>query len=297
MSGGGQTPAGNTTNTQTPPAYMYPYIGTALGRAGNLLQGPGPQYYPGQQVAGFSDPQTAAFGGIQDLATNPGLSGAQGYNNSLLTGNFTGPQANLAAMGQGGATNPYLDAMFKQAAGATQGQLESEFGGAGRNVDAAAPLQAQTDTNLATSLYGNAYAQNQANALSANALLTNAQGGAVNNAQNLDTTKLGLLGAESGVGSQVQNLAQQQIDANQAKYNYYQQLPYNQLQQYEGQLGALQPGMQQSSPYFTNPLGNALGTGMMGLGAYGAGSQAGLWGGSKGAANVAGSDAAAGAIM
>lgn len=281
---------------------MYPYIGTALGQAGNLLQGPGPQYYPGEQVAGFSQPQTAAFSGIQGLAGNPGLGGASAYDNSLLTGNFSGPQAELSAMGQGGATNPYLDAMYKQAAGATQGQLESEFGGAGRNMDAAAPLQGQVDTNLATSMYGNAYAQDQANALSANALLSNLQQGAVTNQQNLDQTKLGLYNAEAGVGGQVQNLAQQQIAANQQKYNYYQQLPYNELQQYEGEIGAVQPGMQSSSPYFTNPLGNALGTGMGALGTYNAGSQAGLWGGgasSKGGADTlsSGADVAGGGFV
>ena len=258
MSGGAQQ-AGTTTTTNAPPSYMYPYIGTALGQAGNLLQTGGPQYYPGQQVASFNPAQQTAMGGITALGRNPGLGDATTYNNDLLTGNFSGPDANLAAMGQGGATNPYLDAMFKQAAGASQGQLESEFGGAGRNVDAAAPLQAQTDNNLATSIYGGAYAQDQANALAANQNLAAQQQGAVGGAQNLLASKEAAQQAALGVGNQVQGQSQSLIDASKNAYNYNQNLPWQNLSMYEQMLSGVHPGIAQSSPYFNNPTGNALG--------------------------------------
>src|SRR5579859_3572224 len=144
MSGGSQQ-AGSTTNTNAPLPYMYPYIGTALGQAGNLLQGPGPQYYPGQQVASFNPVQQKAMAATEATGLNgsPALTAAQGFDTTLLN--------------SGGGSNPYLDQMFKQAAGATQGQLESQFGGAGRNVDAAAPLQADMNNRLATQIYGGAY--------------------------------------------------------------------------------------------------------------------------------------------
>lgn len=257
---GGQTPAGQTTTTTTQPSYMYPYIGTALSQAGSLLASGGPQYYPGQTVAGFSDPQQAAFSGIDSMASGSSLKPAADYTNSLLTGNFSGPEAKLAQTGQGGATNPYLDQMYRQAAGQTQNQLTSEFAGMGRNAAASEPLRAEQLNNLATNLYGGAYQQDQADALAANQALAGMQNNAVGSAQNLDMTRLGLLNAQAGVGQQVQNLAQQQIGANQQQYNYYQQLPYQQLQQYEQFLQGVQPGSQTSNPYFTNPTANALGT-------------------------------------
>lgn len=203
---GGQAPAGQATTTQTQPSYMYPYIGTALSQAGSLLGSNGPQYYPGQTVAGFSDPQQQAFAGLTNIDTG------------LMQG----------------SGNPYEDAMFHQAAGATQNQLSGEFAGMGRNAAASEPLRAEQLNNLATSFYGNNY-QND-----------------VNNAMNAGQNLL-------GVGNQVQQEAQNQINANVAKYNYYQQLPYQQLQQYEQFLQGVNPGQQTSTPYFTNPTANALG--------------------------------------
>lgn len=259
MSLGGSAPSGNTTTTQEPASYMLPYISNALSGA-NSLYGYAPQYYQGNLVAGFSDPQQQAFSGINDLATNPGLDAAKTYNQNLLTGNFIGPEAGIAAMGQGGATNPFLDATFQQAAGATQNQLASEFAGGGRNVGASQAARGQQLNNLATDIYGGAYQQDQNRALAANQTLGQLQNEAVNNSQNLDKTQLGLLNAQMGVGSQIQDLAQANIAANQQKYNYYQQLPIQQLQTYEGLLGGVQPGMQTSQPYFQNNTANTLGS-------------------------------------
>ncbi|HSN18274.1 MAG TPA: hypothetical protein VLV87_08680 [Gammaproteobacteria bacterium] len=202
---GGQVPAGQTTTTQTPPSYMYPYIGTALSQAGDLLGGNGPQDYPGQTVAGFSQPQQQAFARLTHLDKN------------LMQG----------------SGNPYEDAMFSRMAGATQNQLSGEFAGMGRNAAASEPLRAEQLNNLATGFYGGQYQNDVNNALTAG--------------QNL-----------LGVGNQVQQEAQNQINANMAKYNYYQQLPYQQLQRYEQFLQGINPGSQSSTPYFTNPTANAL---------------------------------------
>lgn len=260
--GKGSQPSGNTTTTQTPPAYMYPYIGTSLGQAASLLGSGGPQYYPGQQVAGFSAPQQAAMSGIDALARKGTGAGNAGMNfdASLLNGNFSGPQANLAAMGAGGATNPYLNQMFQQAAGQVQNQLQSEYGQTGRNVSASAPMMGQTLDKLATQIYGGAYAQDQANALAANQTLGNEQMGGLANAPALNAMQSGNLGQEMNVGGLVQNQAQNLINANMGKYRYYQQLPYQQLQQYEQFLSGVQPGSQQNNPYFNNPTANALNT-------------------------------------
>lgn len=273
MSGGsskGATPAGNTVTTQAPPSYMQPYIGTALGQAGNLLQSGGPQFYPGQQVAGFSQPQEQAFGNISGLANNysPQFNSAMNFGTNLTGGNFSGPQANLATLGTPGSTNPFLDAMFNKAAGATQNQLASQFAGMGRNVEASEPARAEQLNNLATDIYGGAYQQDMNRALAANQALGGEQLGAFSQAPGMFNTQLGAQQQLGGVGGQIQGQAQQLIDANRNAYNYQQQLPYQQLQQYEQFLGGLTPGMSQTSPYFTNPTANALGTGLGGLALY-----------------------------
>ena len=258
----GSQPAGSTTTTQTPPSYMYPYIGTALGQASSLLGSYGPQYYPSQQTAGFSAPQQAAMSGITALAKNGTTAGNAGMNfdANLLNGNFSGPQATLAQMGQGGVTNPILNSMFQQAAGQVQNQLQSEYGNAGRNISASAPMMGQTLDKLATNIYGGAYAQDQANALAANQALGNEQQDALEMVPGLNNMQFGNLGQEMNVGGMVQNQAQNLINANMTKYNYYQLLPYQQLQQYEQYLSGVQPGSQQTNPYFNNPTANGLNT-------------------------------------
>ena len=278
MSMGGTQQTGSTTTTQAPPAYMYPYIGSALGQAGNLLQTGGPSYYPGQPVAGFSNPQQSAMGAIDNLATNGTNTGnaAMGYDTNLLKGNFSGPQAQLAEMGQGGATNPLLNDMFQKAAGQVQNQLQSEYGQAGRNVSASAPMMGQTLDKLATNIYGGAYAQDQANALAANQALGNEQQDALGMAPGLNNMQFGNLGQEMNVGGMVQNQAQNLINASQGAYNYNQQQPWSNLTNYESLLSGLQPGSSQTNPLLTNPSANtanmatALAALMKAYGAYAA---------------------------
>ncbi len=236
MSGGskGATQAGNTTSTSGPAAYMMPYVATALGQANKLLSYQ-PQYYAGTQMAGFSQPQQQAMQGIVNLGMNgtPALNAAQGFDQTLLAG---------------GGSNPYLDQTFQKAAQATQNQLSSEFAGAGRDMAASAPLRAEQLNNLATGIYGGNYQNTLQDALNAG-----------NQAQSLYGTQLQGLGAAEGVGQQVQQQAQNEINANMNKYNYYQQLPFNTLQRYEQSLGGVQGGSAQTSPYYTNPTANTLG--------------------------------------
>ena len=255
----GSQQSGSSTSTQTPPAYMYPYIGTALGQAGNLLATGGPSYYPGQQVAGFSGPQQAAMGAIDKLATTGTNAGNAGMNfdTRLLNGNFSGPQANLAAMGADRASNPYLDKTFQQAAGQVQHQLQSEYGQAGRNVSASAPMMGQTLDNLATNIYGGAYAQDRANALAANQALGNEQANALAAAPGLNGMQFGNLGQEMNVGGLVQNQAQRLMDASRGAYDYNQQQPWKDLTDYEALLSGLQPGSSQTNPIMNNPSVNA----------------------------------------
>lgn len=225
----GTQQTGNTTSTQGPAAYMYPYIGSALGQAGSLLQTGGPQYYPGQQVASFNPTQQKAMTGIVDAGLNgsPALTAAQGFDQTLL--------------GCGGGSNPYLDQMYSQAAGQTQNQLTGEFAGMGRNASASEPLRAEQLNHLATSMYGGQYQNDMQNALAAG-----------NQAQSLYDTRLQGLNAAEGVGQRVQNQSQNLIDASRNAFNYNQNLPWQNLQSYESLLSGLQPGQMQTNPITGN---------------------------------------------
>jgi len=224
MSGGAQQ-AGQTTQTQLPPNYMFPYIGTGTSQAASLLNNGGPNYYPGQQVASFNPIQNQAFKNTNNLD-------------------------NTLAQGSG---NPYETAMFNQAAQATQPQLASEFAGSGRDITASMPLRSQQLNQLGTDFFGQNYQNSVNNAFNA----TNQQ---------------------QQLGGQIQNQSQNLIDASKNAYNYSQQQPYANLQQFESFLSGLQPGQQQQSPYFTNPAAT-------GLGALAAGKS--MFGGSKGASTAA----------
>ena len=237
---GGSVQTGTQTTTQAPPSYMYPYIGTGLSQAGDLLQTGGSQYYPGQPVAGFNSDQQKAMQAQFKAGMNgsPALTAAQGFDQTLLN--------------SGGGPNPYEDAMFNRAAGQTQNQLTGEFAGMGRNASASEALRTEQLNNLATSMYGGEYQNNIQNALAAG-----------NQAQSLYDTRLQGLGTAEGVGQQVQDQSQKLIDASQAAYNYNQNLPWTNARQYEGLLSGLQPGQSNNSPIYTNPTANAMGLASM----------------------------------
>lgn len=264
----GAQQGGNTTQTTTTAPYMYPYMGTALGQAGNLLQSGGQQYYPGQQVASFNPAQQQAMGGIANLGMNgsAGLDATGRFDQNLLQGNG----------------NPYENALFKQAAQATQGQLSSEFAGSGRNITGSMPLRSQQLNNLAGQMYGNEYQNTMQNALQAG-----------NQEQGLYNTRLGGMGQALNIGNQVQNQGQNLINANMNAWNFNQNRPYNNLSQFEQFMQGVQPGAQTQNPYFTNPSANLLGTalagqqlynGYQGKGGSGGGSPAGSSGSALGAA-------------
>lgn len=264
MSGGGKgaQQGGSTTTTQSPPDFMLPYIGTAYGQAANLLKSGGPNYYPGQQVANFNPVQEKAFGQISNMGQN-GLNAANRFDKTLLNG---------------GGTNPYLDATFQQAAQGTQNQLASEFAGSGRDVGASMPLRSDQLNRLATNIYGGAYDANMNRALQAG-----------NQVQDIYKTRLGGAEAALGAGNQIQAQGQNQIDASQKAYNYNQQKPYANLQQFESFLQGLTPGSQSSSPYFTNPTANMLGTALAGQQLYKGYNSKGSKGGSSGLEGSGGS--------
>lgn len=135
----GASPAGNTTQTQTAPAYMLPFMGTAAGQAANLLQSGGVNPYPGQQVASFNPIQNQAFSGISGLDKN------------LMQG----------------SGNPYEQQMFQQEMQAVQPQLASQFAGSGRDIVGSMPLAQQQLGNMGAQFFGGQYQNDVNNAMNA----------------------------------------------------------------------------------------------------------------------------------
>lgn len=208
-----------STTTQQAPAYQVPYQQYGLDQAYS-------NYQNGPQVAGFSDQQNQAINNVTGMVSSgtPVSNAANNYATGVLN--------------NGPTQNPYLDSTFNQAALATQNQLGSEFGSAGRNVDASQGLRSQQLNNLATQIYGGAYntgVQQQEQALSS--------------APGLDQQQYNDQSQLYGAGQQVQNLANTYIQAPQNFLNNY-------LSQVNGNLGVTQT---QQIPYnsATNALGGA----------------------------------------
>lgn len=139
---GGQS-GGGTQRTE-PPKYQLPYLQYGVQQARSLYDNGLPTVAPQSQAS------SQALAGMQTLAGNNPITGAAGdLATRTLQGGFLG-------------ANPYLDQTFNRAAMATQGQLASQFAGAGRNVGASQDLRSQQLNDLATNIYGGNYANERA---------------------------------------------------------------------------------------------------------------------------------------
>lgn len=188
---GSSSQPSTTTQKTEPPAYQLPYLQQGLTYAQGMLNQGGPQQYQGNTVVPFSSQTEQALGGIEQRATQgspviktaqnfvtQGLmsdpstsfgSGSNPYATSAYTAGGQNPYASPVGVNVasnpyasadnpfGGASNPYLDQTFKHAADQSYQNLSSEFARGGRNINAAAPVQADMLSNLATQIYAPAY--------------------------------------------------------------------------------------------------------------------------------------------
>lgn len=229
LGGGG---SGNAKVTTKPPGFQIPYIKSVLGEAQNLYNQPGPQYFPGETVAGL----------------NPNIQGSLNY----LSGAAAPAQAQTAGASQQAlgtayaSANPLMNPFFAQTAQAiidpaTQQMMRSIL----PQIDSGAVLAGQVGSSRQGVAQGNAindYSRNILNAL--------AQFGTSAYGQGLDTLSRGLAvapqiqgmqavpGQTLGAAGDYQRAYEQQlIDAAQQRYNYEQQLPYEKLNYYAGLVG------------------------------------------------------------
>lgn len=178
---------------------------------------------PASQFGSGSNPYATAvnaggqspYGGaaFNDPTSNP-------YSNPVATNSAANPYAN-SANPFGGASNPYLDATFEQAAQKSRGILDSEFARSGRNISASAPARADMLSDLASKIYAPAYENERNRQLQYQGQLTGigAQGYENARAQGLQAAlqgqQIGAQGYESGQGRNLQAALQgQQLGAS-----------------------------------------------------------------------------------
>jgi hypothetical protein len=263
MSGGSQ----NTVSQQTVPDWLKPFYVSGLDAAKSLSgvgmsdgKITGPQQSAGQ-IAPMTALQNQGISSIQQAAGQDPTASAAGWNQFVTSGGLMNPNS-----------NPYLAGEFSNAANAVQNQLGSEFGAAGRNVLASAPVQADALNHLATDIYGGAYNTNLQATNQAAAQAPYIGSGLYTPGQEL-----------YNAGTSQQQQQQNVLNTATAQYNYNQALPYNSLSWYSSLLG------QNASPFggssTTATMNNNRLTGGLGGAASGAamGSEFGPWGTAGGA--------------
>jgi hypothetical protein len=246
----------STQTTQIDPT-IQPYLGFGLTEARRLYEGGGPQYYTGQTYVSPSATTNQAIQALQQTGS-PLLTQAQQQTLGTIQGDYLGG-------------NPFFQGAFQPAAQAARQSFESALGdigskaslagrygsGAMGNLQQQAAGQfAQKLTDTAGQLAYQNYAQERARQQAATAMAPEMAQADYGDIQRL------LAAGQLGEGYQGQAL-----QADIARFNYGQQLPQQQLNQYLNQVYGFPAGKTTTTqtPYYTNPLATGLGTGLLGV--------------------------------
>lgn len=239
---------------------QQPYLTKAFSEAERLYNTHNPSYFPDSTVAGANPNMTAGWDQAAARATqgSPLVPAAQGMTLDTINGKYLDP-----------SSNPFLAATYGKAAGdvtrnfmtATQPSTAATFAGAGRYGSGARALQTDlnnrafgdTLNNLATSIYGGNYQQER-----------DRQVGAASAAPGMVQAGYIEPSILAGVGKEQQGQTQQEINDRIARWNFEQQLPYNKLQTYLGQVQGNygQSGTmstQQTQNVYSNPAAQGIG--------------------------------------
>lgn len=271
MSGGGSPqPAGNTTTVQKsdPWSGQQPFLagggapGTSAGAPGpagmvnpgssvpgvlpaaaSLYENYAPSFYPGQTVAQLNPLQTSGIGaeyGYGATGGSPAVGAATNYETNLMNGAYLDP-----------TKNPNWQTMAGNVLAQTVPGLESQFT-QGNTMNS--PGAAYAVSQGANDALGGLAAQQYGNTLG---LMS--QGIGYQGVPGLQNANLSSIGAMQDAGQQLQSQSQANINADIARYNFGQTLPYNLLGNYASLVNGNYGGTSSlTTPYFTNPTGSAL---------------------------------------
>lgn len=275
---GNSSSPSKTTTTTEPPKFIQPFMQYGAQQARALYQTGGPQYYQGNTVVPFSDQTEQALGLTEQRALNgsPVTNAAQDYAartlNTAPTSQFgSGPNP------YGSVNNPYLDATFNKAADSVQNRLESQFAGSGRNVMASRPANSDMLSDLATNIYGGAYEAERnrgqhsyeaerdrmAQDLDRQRSTQYAVAGMAPQLANQDYVDLQAL---TGVGGQVEDLAGRLMEDQAARWDFSQNAPQTNLDNYIARITGAYPGQNatQTTPTYRNRTAGAAGGALAG---------------------------------
>jgi hypothetical protein len=301
---GGSTPSKTTQSTE-PPKFVQPYLQDAASQSRSLYDQGGPQYYGGNTVVPFSQQTEDSLGMTEQRARagSPVTHAAQNYAQGILSNKPTsqfGNAANPYASSDnpyGNVNNPYLDATFNKAADSVQNRLSSQFAGSGRNIGASRAVNADELNNLANTVYGGAYDNERNRGLQYQQQLTGigAQGyeserdRMANDLDKQRSTQFGVAGLApdlanqdytdyqqlGGVGQQVEDLSGRLMQDQAARWDYNQNAPGVNLDNYIARLTGAYPGKDVTTPVYQNHMAGAAGGAITGAQV---GSKFGPWG-------------------
>ena len=252
---GGSQQKATSTSTSEPWEEQIPYLEKGFESAENLWNAPGPEFFPGSTVAGFSPEQQQAqtLASQRALGGNATMDAAEGYGQDVLAGNYLN-------------SNPYQDQVFQNIQSKVMPSVNSQFMSSGRY---GSNLHGDTMTRALTEAYAPYASQQYGQGLDR---MDSMAQFAPQFAQN-DYNDIAALDA---VGGAKQQLGQRETDDAVNRHAYYQDLPYNKLGQYMGLIGGNWGGTTTSSqPYYQpSPFSQIAG---LGIGALGAAGSAGLF--------------------
>jgi hypothetical protein len=257
--GSSSTPSRTTTVTE-PPAFVQPFLQYGAQQSRGLYETGGPQYYEGNTVVPFSQQTEQALGLTEQRALqgSPVNQAAQNYATNTLTGTPTSQFGNV--------NNPYLDATFNRAADTIQNRLETQFAGSGRNVSASMPANTDMLTGLATQLYGGAYESERDRMAQDLEQQRSRQFGVAGLAPTLANQDYVDINALGGVGGQVEDLAGRLMEDQAARWDFSQNAPQINLDNYIARITGGYPGgtVNATTPTYRNRTAGAAGGALTG---------------------------------
>ena len=268
----GGSGGGDSTTTAEPWEAQQPYLEDIFRQAQNIYrQGYGQEYYPGQTVAGMAPATQAGIGMLEQSAYGAPEQGAMQnylmggmmnpYGQAGVGSEFGGvtpfgggygestPMGGVASPAQQQFSgNPYLDQMFNTAAGRageafqeqTMPAIGAMFGSAGRTgsgiqqevAENAAQGFGRDLQGMAANIYGPAYESAMGRDVQRRQLGAEIGRGAAALTPSMQNMQQQNIQNMLMAGQIPQNYAQQLIDADRQRFDFYQQAPYQALGQY-----------------------------------------------------------------
>ena len=239
MTGSSQQKA-TSTSTSEPWKEQIPYLEKGFESAEDLWKAPGPEFFPGSTVAGFSPEQQQAhmLGSQRALAGNATMDAAEGYGQDVLGGNYLN-------------SDPYQDSVFQNIQSHVMPSVNSQFMQSGRY---GSDLHGDTMTRAMTEAYAPWASQNYQQGL-------DRMDNMAQFAPTFAEQDYRDIGALDQIGGQKQQLAQAETNDAVQRHSYYEDLPYNKLNQYMGLVGGNWGGTTTSQqPYYQpSPIGQIFG--------------------------------------